>query len=233
MRQPAQLLTAFLCVLATPGCTKAVVEYAGEVEVRENRVAAIGRAWRAGDAAMVICATGWPAARSRTTPPVEFHVSVPLALFENRDQPAPLLLQDHGRRIRTIVVPATRIGAGCPKNTEGASDIRTIAVEADYFASVSPRQAADEQIERFADPHATNVALFGFETPSQPPDVALLYRHDDPVFEGSRLVWIDPGNASFKPHEIAYLAVPLAFAADVVMVVGIIFVFAVAAAAGA
>lgn len=232
MRLPAHAVTAFLCLPGLPGCTKAVIDYAGKVEIRDNRVARITHAWRAGDGDMVICVEGWPAERARDSAPLAFHMLVPLALFEDAVGPSPLLVES-SRRIRTIVVPAARTGTGCPETPVDAHEIRTIIVEADYFASVSPRAASDEQIERFADPHAADIALFGFEAPSQPPDVALLYRHDEQVFERSRLVWIDPGNKPVKPYEFAYLALPLAFATDVLLVAGIVVVFAVAAAAGA
>jgi len=233
MRLRAHLLGAIICALCMPGCTGAVVEYAGKEEVRDNRVVEITRAWRAGETGMVICVRGWPAERARTAPAVEYHMTVPLALFEDPEQPSPLLVQEEGRRIRTIVVPADRAGAGCPERPESASDIRTVTVETDYFASVSPREASDDQIERFADPTAADIVLFGFEAPSEPPAVALLYRHDMPVFDGYRLVWIDPGNKPVKPNEAAYLALPVAFAIDVAIVVGTIIVFAVALAAGA
>lgn len=233
MRLRARLLTAILCMLSVPGCTKAVVDYAGKVEIRDNRVAEIMQAWRAGDGTMVICVRGWPAERARDASPEEFHISVPLALFEDPEQPSPLLMENDGRRIGTIVVPKARSGAGCAERPEGASDIRTVIVEADYFASISPREASDDQIERFADPYAADIALFGFEAPSEAPDIALLYRHDEPVFDGARLVWIDPGEKPVKPNENAYLAVPFAFAADVVAVLGIIVIFALAAVAGA
>jgi len=231
MRLPARALTAFLCLPALPGCTKAVIDYAGRVEIRANRVADITQAWRVANGDMVICVEGWPAARPRYNAPVAFHISVPLALFEAPGEPSPLLVE-RDSRIRTLVVPEARTGGGCPERPEGATGIRTVIVAADYFASVLPRQASDEQIERFADPTVADVVLFGFEAPSKLPDVALLYRNDDPVFEGSRLVWIDPGNAPAKPYEAAYLALPLAFATDVVMVAAVIVVFAVAAAAG-
>jgi len=228
MRLHARLLAAILCALSVPGCTKAVIDYAGKEEVRDNRVAEITRAWRHSDTGLVICVKGWPAERTRDASPVEFHMSVPLALFEDPERPPPLLTQDDGRRIRTIAIPEARTGAGCPARPEGAADIRTVMVGADYFASVSPREASDDQIEQFADPTAAEVTLFGLEAPSEPPDVALLYRHDAPVFEGVRLVWIDPGGKPVKPNKAAYAALPLAFATDVTIVVGTIVVFALA-----
>lgn len=209
-----------------PGCTQAVINYAGKVEVRDNRVAEISQAWRDRDSDLVICVKGWPAERARKASPVEFHMSLPLMLFENPDQPSPLLERAGDRHIRTLVVPEARTGAGCPERPEGASDIRTIIVPADYFTSVSPQQASDEEIERFADPTAADIALFGFEATSEPPDVALLYRHDEPVFDGFRLVWIDPGDQPVKPNEKAYAALPLAFATDVAIVAATIVVLA-------
>ena len=231
MRLPIRASIAILCLLSPQGCTQAVVDYAGKSEIRESIITEIESAWRAEDGDMVLCLRGWPAERSRSVPPVRFHLSVPLGLFEDPDQPSPLLIGDEDSRIRTMVIPQARIATGCPKRPAGASDIRTIVVAADYFASVSPRMASDPQIERFADPDAADVALFGFEAPSDPPALALLYRDDDVVFGGSRLVWIDLGEKAVKPNEAAYLALPVAFAADVGMVLAFIAVLALSAAA--
>ena len=232
MRLPVKALTAFLCLLSTPGCTRAVLDHAGKVEIRENRVMEITRAWRGEDREMVICVRGWPVERARDASPVEFHMTVPLALFESPERRSPLLAQD-GRRIGTIVIPSERTANGCPEKADGASDVATDMVDADYFASVSPREASDEQIEQFADPNAAGIVLFGFEAPAEPPTAALLYRHDKQVFDGSRLVWIDPGGKPVKPNQAAYLALPLAVVTDVVLVAGVIVIFALAAVAAA
>ncbi|UCH75988.1 MAG: hypothetical protein JSU82_09305, partial [Rhodospirillales bacterium] len=152
MRLPIRTAIAILCLLSPPGCTQAVVDYAGKSEIRESIITEIESAWRAEDGDMVVCLRGWPAERSRTVPPVRLHLSVPLGLFEDPDQPSPLLIADEDSRIRTMAVPEARIATGCPKKPEEAGEIRTIVVEADYFASVSPRLASDAQIEQFADP---------------------------------------------------------------------------------
>lgn len=232
MRLLIHTLLAFLCLLSMPGCTKVVLDYAGKVEIRDNRVAEITQAWRGEDQEMTICVRGWPAERARDTSPVEFSMTVPLALFGDSGRPSPLLV-DGGHRIKMIVIPTERIAEGCPEKPDGATDVITNTVSADYFASVSPRQASDDQIEQFVNPNTAEVGLFAFEAQSEPPSVALVYRHDEPVFDGSRLVWINPGDKSVKPNEPAYLALPLAFATDVVLVVGVIVIFALAAVAGA
>lgn len=233
MQRAARALAILICFLVLPGCaTKKLMDYAGKTEIRDNRVGGITAAWLGGDGKLVICAQGWPAERSRTSSATTFHMTVPLDLFDKPGEATPLL-RNEDRRIKTYVLPEDSVAKGCPEKPEGARDIKTESVGADYFTGVAPRDASDDQIEKFVDPNESGDALYGFGLDTKPPTLALMYRHEKPVFGGSRLVWLDPGERDVSPNEAAYVAVPLAVAVDTAGIVIFIFGLAIAAVADA
>jgi hypothetical protein len=55
------------------------------------------------------------------------------------------------------------------------------------------------------------------------PDAAILYRHDDAIFGGSRLAWVDPGESAGRQRGLyAFLPVTLALDLPVILFLGLI-----------
>lgn len=232
----AKRLVGIVLLLAMPalgGCTAALINHAKKEEVRGAAILDVNAAWRVPGGDMVICATGWPAERSRGTKPVAFHLSVPLALFEAPGPSHPLLFTSETRIARYTIAP-DRLGSGCPDRPEDARDIAIVTVSSDYFSSIPAEQASADQLRQFVDEADPRPALHVFA--GRPGDAVasmLIYRHDAAVFDGSTLVKLTPAEQTVKPNEAAYLAVPIAFAADVVALVAVVVVFALAAVAAA
>jgi hypothetical protein len=224
----AYLRIVLACVagMTISGCaTPALHKFASQEEVRDHRVAEVISASRGEDGAILICTTGWPAKRDRDTSPVAFSISFPLSLFESGSD-APPILHGDAESIASYRLVAERMGEPCPKDPADAGAIRIRRVDREYFGGDPVDMASRATIAPFLDEEDPEALLYvlGAGDPTRSPLV--VYQHTEPVFRGSRLVSITMPSETVKPNNAAYIAMPLALAADVAL--GLVFVVALA-----
>jgi hypothetical protein len=230
MRGVFGILAAALCLLALPGCTVKLIEHAQKTEIRDTRVGEITDAWRGADGRLTVCAHGWPAERARDVEPEAFHLSVPLVRTASAERSIPHPGVDEDRVFR-LVVDNRAIGEGCPERPADAVSVETALLPTDRFGRLPPAEMDAGEIAwlKVAGTRGGSGAmLFALPAEGEPPAVAILYRHDNAIFGGSRLAWIDPGEAEVQPNKAAYAALPLAIVADAA---GIVFLAALGVAA--
>lgn len=139
MTTPAALRRAWLLLLlALPGCTKALINEAEKVQIRQHRVAEVTQAWVTEDGGLAVCARGWLANSTNTPRPEVFHFAVPLepdgtlpespdgTLPEPRDVAPGTLPASH------ITVPYKTIARGCPDKPETAIDVEVAVIPLDH-----------------------------------------------------------------------------------------------------
>ncbi len=217
-----------LAAVAASGCvSKALLEFADKIEVRDNIVTGVTVARRdeAGD--IFVCATGLPAERDRTRSPVEYGVKFPLSLFDDGEAGTPLLAGS-GADIRRYTLTPEDIADDCPTEIGDPATLPVTLVEPKYLSSVALNTVSDEALRSFIDEAREGAALYVFQSTDPGESALLVYQHDSAVFEGNRLVGIELPAEPVKPNENAVIALPLAFAADVVIVAAVV----VLAAAG-
>jgi hypothetical protein len=222
-------MAAAFCLLALPGCTAKLIEHAQQTEVRDNRIAEITDAWRGVGGRLTVCARGWPAERARDAAPEAFHLSVPLVRTGSGARGIPHPGVDEAA-VRRLAVDRRAIGEGCPKRPDGAVSVEAALLPTDRFGRLSPDRMEADEIARLEEAagESERATLFAVPADGEPPAVAILYRHDSAIFSGSRLAWIDPGEAEVQPNKAAYAALPLAIVADAA---GIVFIAALGVAA--
>jgi hypothetical protein len=254
MRRLFLSLGAALLLLTLPGCTKALIEEAETVKVRQHRVADVTQAWVTTDGNLTVCARGWLANSVHSVEPEEFHFAVPL---ERSGAPA---APPQDRPPNTV--PASYVAAaygsvarGCPEQPADAADVEIAVIPPDHPGRPGP--GADDLsdaewlgggagrklwvLSDEVEPAAPDESA-GLDLTRRPgdrnaledtgpvvvrreelPDAAILYRHDEATFHGSRMAWINPGEGSGRQRGLyVFLPVTLLLDAPAILFLGLI-----------
>ena len=217
----ALLSTVCAALLFSGGCTAALYEHANKEETRDNLVSSVTAAHIGETGEITICAVGFQAERSREAPPESFGLVVPVQLFESGGESAPVLTGPENE-IRIYRLTAERIAEDCPDDVENMVTLPLRQFSPEYLSSVSRSEITYEMLEPFIDETQEGAMLYVFQFAGPDQAAVLVYRHDTPVFDGSRLVRIELPSETVKPNSAAVIALPLAVAADAAAIVVIV-----------
>lgn len=211
--------------LAVGGCTTGkLVEYADRVETRKNEITDVAEAWQTPEGRVVLCVIGWPAAGQTGQIVAMYRVSVSANAIAAAgrperppDSPASTVAEFH--------LAPEAIGQSCEPKPERAERIPIRNVGPDAFTAAAEAPLLDAALREDVEvaPKGKVVYLPGGGEGRRLDKFVLTSR--DGAAEEPRVARLILPTEESQPNRVAYAALPLAVAVDVIDTVFTVIVF--------
>lgn len=217
MRQHLLSAITLAFCLGTAGCVSApLMDVVGKEEIRRPFVMEVIAAHRDSAGTAFLCVRGQRAGRNPDLPAATYGLTVPPGFaatltdteFEYLGEPDP---------VASYTLPADAVSRSCPDDFGERAEIPVRHVTADALGATGPGAVPLETLASFVDETEPGPALYVFQDANPDRAAWLVYRHDTPLFEGSRLVRLVPPPRAVHPNRGAAVLLPVTMTIDLAL----------------